>query len=64
MIYVFENFELDTRLYELRQGGEPCRMEPQVFDVLLYLVENRDRVVTKNDLFDHIWKDRFGNGDS
>ncbi len=33
-------------------------MEPQVFDMLLYIVENRDRVVTKNDLFDHIWKNR------
>ena len=59
MIYTFEDFELDTQLYELRRSGEPCRMEPQVFDILLYLVENRDRVVTKNDLFEHIWKDRF-----
>ena len=58
MIYAFENFELDTKLYELRQDGQPCRMEPQVFDMLLYIVENRDRVVTKNDLFDHIWKNR------
>jgi DNA-binding winged helix-turn-helix (wHTH) protein/tetratricopeptide (TPR) repeat protein len=58
MIYAFENFELDTKLYELRRDGKPCRMEPQVFDMLLYIVENRDRVVTKNDLFDHIWKNR------
>ena len=58
MIYAFENFELDTKLYELRRDGQPCRMEPQVFDMLLYIVENRDRVVTKNDLFDHIWKNR------
>ena len=58
MIYAFENFELDTKLYELRQDGQACRMEPQVFDMLLYIVENRDRVVTKNDLFDHIWKNR------
>ena len=59
MIYIFEDFELDTRLYELRQNGKTSRMEPQVFDVLLYLVENRDRVVTKKDLFDNIWTDRF-----
>jgi DNA-binding winged helix-turn-helix (wHTH) protein len=59
MIYVFENLELDTRLFELRRDGEPCRIEPQVFDVLLYLIENRDRIVTKDDLFGHVWKDRF-----
>lgn len=59
MIYAFENFELDSKLYELRRDGKPCRMEPQVFDMLLYILENRDRVVTKNDLFDHIWKNRI-----
>jgi DNA-binding winged helix-turn-helix (wHTH) protein/type II secretory pathway predicted ATPase ExeA/tetratricopeptide (TPR) repeat protein len=59
MIYVFEDLELDTRLFELRRDGEPCRIEPQVFDVLLYLIENRDRIVTKDDLFGHVWKDRF-----
>src|SRR5436190_10525916 len=34
-------------------------MEPQVFSVLAYLVEHRDRVVTKNDLLDNVWGDRF-----
>ena len=58
MIYAFEKFELDTRLFELRREGQHCPMEPQVFDMLLYVVENRDRVVTKNDLFEHIWKNR------
>lgn len=59
MIYAFEEYELDTRSYELRRDGEPCAVEPQVFDVLLHLVRNRDRVVTKRELLDEVWGHRF-----
>lgn len=59
MIYAFEEYELDTQLYELRHRGEARALERQVFDVLAYLVEHRDRVVTKEELFDHVWGDRF-----
>jgi DNA-binding winged helix-turn-helix (wHTH) protein len=58
-IFTFDGFELDTGLFELRRDGEPCPMEPQVFTVLAYLVEHHDRVVTKTELIDHVWGDRF-----
>lgn len=58
-IFDFDGFELDTALYELRRDGEPVALEPQVFTVLAYLVEHRDRVVTKNELIDHVWPERF-----
>ncbi len=59
MIYSFGAFELDTNVFELRRAGVPVAMEPQVFSVLTYLVEHRDRVVTKNELLDNVWGDRF-----
>jgi len=48
--FVFGEHRLDADRRELRQGGARIALEPQVFDVLLYLVRNRDRVVTKDDL--------------
>jgi DNA-binding winged helix-turn-helix (wHTH) protein len=59
MIFSFDDCQLDTDLFELRRAGVRERIEPQVFDVLRYLVEHRDRVVTKNDLLDNVWGDRF-----
>jgi DNA-binding winged helix-turn-helix (wHTH) protein len=46
VIYAFDDCELDLRRYELRRGGRPRKIEPQVFDVLVLLVRERDRVVT------------------
>ncbi len=43
----------------LRCGGEVVHLEPQAFDLLVYLIEHRDRVVTKNDLLDGVWGHRF-----
>jgi pimeloyl-ACP methyl ester carboxylesterase/DNA-binding winged helix-turn-helix (wHTH) protein len=59
MIYAFDRYELDTGLFELRRDGEPCPLEPQAFDLLAYLVEHRDRVVTKDELIAHLWPERF-----
>lgn len=59
MIYGFGPFELDTRVYELRHRGAPRAVEPQVFNVLAYLAEHRDRVVSKEELLDELWRDRF-----
>jgi DNA-binding winged helix-turn-helix (wHTH) protein/pimeloyl-ACP methyl ester carboxylesterase len=57
--YVFGDCELDLARYELRRGGRPCAIEPQVFDVLALLVRERDRVVTKEEILDTVWGDRF-----
>lgn len=59
VIYAFSEYELDTDRIELRRIGEPLAVEPQVFDVLTYLVTNRERVVSKNELLDNVWGDRF-----
>ena len=57
--FLFSDYRLDTDRRELRRGSEAIAMEPQVFDLLVYLVENRDRVVSKDDLFASIWGGRI-----
>ncbi|WP_141966130.1 winged helix-turn-helix domain-containing protein [Actinomadura hallensis] len=57
--YRFDGFELDTSLYELRRAGERIPVEPRALDVLHYLIVNRDRVVSKEELLDAVWGDRF-----
>jgi DNA-binding winged helix-turn-helix (wHTH) protein len=59
MRYVFADYELDTQLYELRHAGQPCPLEPQVFNVLLYLIQHRDRVVTRDELLAQLWPNQF-----
>ena len=59
MTYIFGDCELDPGLQELRRSGHVSAIEPKVFDLLLYLVENRDRLVGKDELNQRIWKDRF-----
>jgi pimeloyl-ACP methyl ester carboxylesterase/DNA-binding winged helix-turn-helix (wHTH) protein len=59
MIYSFDRFVLDTRRCELRAGEERLHLEPQVYAVLCYLVEQRDRMVRKEELLDRIWGHRF-----
>jgi pimeloyl-ACP methyl ester carboxylesterase/DNA-binding winged helix-turn-helix (wHTH) protein len=58
MVYSFDDFQVDTVAFEIRQRGQRLAVEPQVLDVLIALIENRDRVVTRRDLLDRIWKDR------
>ncbi len=55
----FDGFLFDTQRYELRHGDEVIRVEPQVFDVLAQLIGNRERCVTKEELFDAVWGGRF-----
>jgi class 3 adenylate cyclase/DNA-binding winged helix-turn-helix (wHTH) protein len=55
MIYVFGDYQLDTQRYERRRGGVPCALERQSFNVLVYLVQRRDRVVAKDELLDQLW---------
>jgi TolB-like protein/Tfp pilus assembly protein PilF len=53
-----ENHELDGELRELTRDGGRIPIQPQVFDLLLFLVENRDRVVSKDDLISGVWDNR------
>jgi DNA-binding winged helix-turn-helix (wHTH) protein/pimeloyl-ACP methyl ester carboxylesterase len=55
----FGAYDLDTDRRELTRGSERVAVEPQVFDLLVYLVQNRDRVVTKDDLFAAVWHGRI-----
>jgi len=57
--FVFANHVLDVGRRELRRNGEHIAVEPQVFDLLIYLVEHRDRVVSKDDLIATIWHGRI-----
>jgi pimeloyl-ACP methyl ester carboxylesterase/DNA-binding winged helix-turn-helix (wHTH) protein len=57
--YAFSGLTLDTDRFALRRGDEVVHVEPQVFDVLAYLVAHRDSVVTKAELLDAVWGDRF-----
>jgi TolB-like protein len=57
--YLFANQVLDTDRRELRRGSRPVAVEPQVFDLLVHLVENRDRVVSKDDLIASVWDGRI-----
>ena len=59
MIFMINDCSIDTDAYEVRRGGELIAVEPQVFDLLVMLFENRDRVVTKDEIIDRIWKGRI-----
>ena len=59
MVFRFENCSLDTDRRELHRAGESVAVEPQVFDLLIYLVENRDRVVSKDDMIASVWGGRI-----
>ena len=58
-MFAFGDYLLDGGRRELRRGAGQIALEPQVFDVLLYLVQNRDRVVTKDDLIATVWGGRI-----
>lgn len=59
MIYQCGEICLDTESYSLLKSGEIRAVEPQVFDLLVYLIENRNRVVTRDELLDKLWKGRI-----
>jgi class 3 adenylate cyclase/DNA-binding winged helix-turn-helix (wHTH) protein/predicted ATPase len=59
VIYVFGDYQLDTQRYELRRGGALCALERQGFNVLVYLVQQRDRVVAKEELLEQLWPNQI-----
>jgi TolB-like protein/Tfp pilus assembly protein PilF len=59
MNLMFMDYEIDLRRQELRRAGAPVHIEPQVFDLLVHLIRNRDRIVGKDELFEKIWNGRI-----
>ncbi len=58
MTFCFGNCEIDVERREIRRAEIPVHVEPQVFDLLIYLLRNRDRVVSKDDLIASVWGGR------
>ena len=59
MKYRFAEFEIDLSRQELCRLGEPVHIEPQVFDLIVHLVRNHDRIVSKDELIETIWNGRI-----
>jgi TolB-like protein/class 3 adenylate cyclase len=55
----FEEFSLDGHRRELRRGGDIVPVEPKVFDLLMYLIQHRERVVSRDELLDAVWNGRI-----
>ena len=58
MIYRLGDIEVDTSNFRLSENGSTIAVEPQVFDLIVYLIANRDRLVTREELFDNLWTGR------
>ena len=58
MLFYFSDFVLDSSRRELRRGQQQVALEPQVFDLLQYLIRARDRVVSRDELLDTVWQGR------
>ena len=59
MRYLFEDYAFDIDRRELHRGADVVSITPQVFDLLDYLIRNRERVVSKDDLINAIWNGRI-----
>jgi TolB-like protein len=59
MRWLFDNCSLDVERRELRRAGAVVAVEPQVFDLLVHLIRNRGRVVSKDDLLECVWQGRI-----
>src|SRR6476660_5141358 len=59
LLYIFDNYALDPDRRELRSGATLVAMEPQAFDLLVYLIRHREHVVSRDDLIESIWSGRI-----
>jgi TolB-like protein/DNA-binding winged helix-turn-helix (wHTH) protein/Flp pilus assembly protein TadD len=57
MIFKLGEVELNTELFSITREGQPISVEPKVFDMLVFLIRHRDRLVTRDQLFDELWPD-------
>ncbi len=58
-VFRFEDFALDIAAAELSRGGKAVPLEPQVFDLLAFLVRNHDRVVSRDEIIEAVWSGRI-----
>lgn len=56
MLHQFGEFEIDEESFELREGGAPVPIQAKVLDLLIYLVQHRGRLVTKEELHRTLWR--------
>ncbi|MES5487253.1 winged helix-turn-helix domain-containing tetratricopeptide repeat protein [Bradyrhizobium sp. INPA03-11B] len=59
MLFLFDNISIDTDRRELRRDGKLQPIEPQVFDLLEFLLRNRDHMVSRDDLLASVWSGRI-----
>ena len=59
MIYIVDSSVIDTETFEIKRDGSRVPVEPQVFDLLLLLIENRDRMVTRDEIVERVWRGRI-----
>ena len=59
MIHKFADFELNTAAFELRRGGKRIAVEPQVLRLIVLLLENADRLVTRDEIIEQVWGGRI-----
>lgn len=58
MSFHFNDVEIDTKQYRITRAGHTVSVEPKVFDIIVYLIENRNRLVSRDELFEKIWDAR------
>jgi TolB-like protein/Flp pilus assembly protein TadD len=58
MIYRFGNFSVDVDGYELSAAGSPIKLQPQAFALLVFLIDHRERVLSKEEIIDAVWEGR------
>ncbi len=58
MIYKFNSIEIDTKNYRLLDNGKEMAVEPQVFNLIVFLIENKQNVVSRDEILDKLWQGR------
>jgi DNA-binding winged helix-turn-helix (wHTH) protein/predicted ATPase len=64
MQYTLGDYTLDTQRYELRHAGTPLKLQPKIVDLLAYLIQHRNRVVTRQELFEALRPEQFVSDDA
>ena len=59
MQFQFDDFNLDTERFQLKRSGKAVRTEPQVMELLIFLIQNRGRMVSRIELNDSVWNGRI-----